>query len=318
MQRLKVMAGPPLRMATLTMGIYDNSNSIKGTTRMRKSVSFVHKALFATTAALISQMAAAQDIPAGALGFSPVLDGDISEWSGASASTVSLVKTMPGGKSNIASVELKAGVAGDNFCIAAKWPDDSEDNQHKPYVWDDAAGKYVAGSQREDRFAIQFAMEGDYDTNWMSGNEFTADTWHWKAARSNPAGLAHDKSTKVSQTKMKKSYSGTAENGSTIYIRRPSDAGDKLYKTKRYATKAEAVMPKYILAENPQGSIADVKAKGVWKDGYWTLEACRSLNTGNADDVVFTPGQAVKGGIAIFDKSGDADHNHSAVLNFQL
>jgi hypothetical protein len=33
------------------------------------------------------------------------------------------------------------------------------------------------------------------------------------------------------------------------------------------------------------GSVDDVEARGSWKDGYWTVELRRRLNTGNADDI---------------------------------
>ncbi len=238
------------------------------------------------------------------------------EWS--CATKVSLTKTNPDGKSDITWVDVKFGTFDGNVCFVFQWNDSSHDYHHKPYVWNEGSGKYEKGSQREDRLAVQFAMGGDYDTNWFSGKEFQADIWHWKSARSNPAGLAQDKMTIVSKTKTKKAYEGKAQDGSTIYIKRPSDAGDKLYKTKRYATKEEAIMPKYIATDNPQGSVTDVKAKGVWANGSWTLEGCRKMNTGNADDVVFSNGKPVKGGIAVFNHTGDDDHNHSGNLVFQF
>lgn len=77
-------------------------------------------------------------------------------------------------------------------------------------------------------------------------------------------------------------------------------------------------MPKYIVNKNPTGSIADVKAKAIWGNGMWTLELSRKLNTGNSDDVVFQSGRALKGGIAVFNHSGNDDHNHSETINFQF
>jgi hypothetical protein len=55
------------------------------------------------------------------------------------------------------------------------------------------------------------------------------------------------------------------------------------------------------------GSAADVAAKGRWKAGHWQLEFSRALNTGNADDVVFKPGQKILGQIAVFNQ-GYAEH----------
>ncbi len=166
--------------------------------------------------------------------------------------------------------------------------------------------------------AVQFAMEGDYTTDWFSGNSFKADMWHWKAHRTNPNGLAHDKMTIVSTTPAKKAYKAKAKNGKTIYIRRPSDKGSKLYKSTRYAKKEKNVMPKYIIAKNATGSVADIKAKGVWNNGVWTLLLNRKLNTGNPDDVVFVKGLAVAGGIAVFDHAGDDQHDFSDTLVFQF
>jgi len=260
--------------------------------------------------------AIAEDIKLDNLPSAPTIDGNDADWVGITSTTIKLNNNRPNGKANIKEVSVKSGVHGDSVYFLMQWNDSTQDEQHKPYVWDNAKGKYGKGKQREDRLAIQFAMTGDYDVNWLSGNLFTADIWHWKAARSNGLGLAQDKMTIITDQKMKKAYKGKATNGKTIYIRRKSDEGSKFYKTARYTSKEKDIMPKYVLASSATGSIADVKAKGVWDNGQWTLEFSRKLNTGNSDDVVFTAGQSVKGGIAIFDHSGDDDHSHSSNLNF--
>jgi hypothetical protein len=189
--------------------------------------------------------------------------------------------------------------------------------EHKPFIWNEAKGRYVKGPQREDRIAIQFEISGEYDTNWYSGKEFVADMWHWKSFRSNPLGLVHDKLTVISKEKMRNSIKVDLPSG-PIYIKRPSDAGDRIYKSTRYGSKVNDVMPKYTLIENAQGSVADIRAKGVWADGVWRVEMSRAMNTGNDDDVVFNVGKAVKGGIAVFDGTGDDDHTISDTLIFQF
>lgn len=135
----------------------------------------------------------------------PTLDGSDSDWSAVSAATLPLKNDKPDGRSNVESISIKAGVFGDKVYFLLQWKDDSEDNQHKPYTWDAAKNKYIKGTQQEDRVALQFVMSGDYDVNWLSGNTFTADTWHWKAARSNPAGIAQDKRTIIGKVAAKKS-----------------------------------------------------------------------------------------------------------------
>ena len=274
--------------------------------------------MLAVSALAISPSAFTQTIQMSELASAPVLDGAVSDWSSVAGTTVALKKTSPEGKSGIESVLVKGGVHGDEVYLLLVWSDSSHDIQHKPFVWDAAANKYANGEQKEDRIAIQFQMTGDYSTDWFSGNHFQADMWHWKAFRSNTLGLVHDKMTVISGSKMKRAFSTTARNGKTIYIKRPSDLGDKLYRTKRYSKNEGDVVPKYILAENAQGSIADIKAKGVWKDGQWTLELKRKLNTGHSDDRAFAKGESVMGGIAVFDHSGNDDHNYSEILTFQF
>jgi len=67
-----------------------------------------------------------------------------------------------------------------------------------------------------------------------------------------------------------------------------------------------------------EGSITDVKAKGVWKNGMWLLEIKRKMDTGHPDDVVFVKGKAVKAGIGIFNHSETDDHTISETLIFQF
>lgn len=255
----------------------------------------------------------AQNVTVSKLAAAPVLDGQASDWGGVASHTIPLE-----GKLEMQEVSLSAGVHGDDIYLLLKWKDDDADQQHKPYVWNSGKKKYEAGPQREDRFAIQFGMEGDYSTDWLSGKQFKADTWHWKAARTNPSGLAHDKMTVISGTAAKKSYKATDASGNTLYIQRPSDAGDKIYKTKRYRGYEQDVMPKYILTKNPSGSVTDVKAAGHWVNGEWTLELRRKLNTGHSDDVAFSSGVTVPAGIAVFDHTGDDKHNISGIFDFSI
>ncbi len=262
---------------------------------------------------LLQSAFAQSTIPVITLDVPPQIDGNPSDWQNYDAIQIPLE-----GPLDIENVNVKAGISDDEIFFIFQWQDDSHDSKHKPHIWNSTKEKYSPGKQREDRFAINFGMEGDFTHDWLSGKSFKADMWHWKAARTNPIGLAHDKQTIITTIKSKKAYETKAENGQLIYILRPSDSGDKLYSTARYATKKKRVMPKYILNQNATGSITDVKAKGVWKDGQWTLELKRKLNTGNADDIVFTRGSAVPSAIAVFDHSGDENHNFSKTLTFQF
>ncbi len=267
----------------------------------------------------IAQGAGAQTVPFYALANAPMVDGDDDDWGDMPVSVVPLQKTKPDSVVEASSVSIRGGTYGDRVFVFVEWDDRSEDTVHKPWVWNSQRNKYIKGPQREDRLAIHFSMDENYSTNWRSGEAFTADTWHWKASRSNPLGLAHDKSLVISRSKLLRAYNLNIADGSSVYISRPSDAGDKLYKTKRYRRLDQPLMPKYVLTESPQGSVADVTARGVWTQGKWRLELSRKLSTGNADDVVLPqqPG-SVTGGLAVFDHSENDDHAISDTLTFEF
>ncbi len=261
---------------------------------------------------------AAETITVMQLASAPTLDGSDADWKGSIPTVIQLEKSSEKVTVEPRPVSIKAGLFGDEVYLFIQWEDATLDDQHKPFIWNTTQKKYEAGKQKEDRLALQFEMKGDYTVNWMSGKSFEADMWHWKAARSNPLGLMQDKMTIIGKDPVKKAYTATDENGAAIYIQRPSDQGDKFYTTKRYSSKEKDVMPKYILASKPQGSVADVHCTGVWQDGKWNLEIRRKLDTSHSDDVVFTAGKKIKAGIAIFDHSGDDNHLISDTFTFQF
>lgn len=278
-----------------------------------KQLSFI-----ALTTFLLSSPLSAQTMTIQPLAKSPVIDGSGDDWQDVKAVTIPLHKSIPNAKTAVTQVKLKAGIFDEEVFFYAEWDDPTESLQHKPFVWDDAQQKYVEGSQREDRFAMEFRMAGDYSTDWLSGKSFTTDMWHWKAARSNPTGYADDQRTVISQDKLLRAYETKTSEGKPLYILRPWDEGDMPYITKRYSQKQEAIMPKYVINPEAKGSTMDIQAKGSWHDGQWHLELKRKLNTGHDDDVVFVRGQSVPGGIAIFESSDNDDHAISDVLDFQL
>lgn len=274
---------------------------------------FSLKTLFtgtALTAGLIIGGAAmaADTISASRIATPITLDGDASDWSGIQGMDIPLE-----GKASVSIVNVKAAINADMIYLLAVWQDGSENILHKPYKWDEASVAYKRTKEQEDRFAISFKMAGDFDANKLSGKAFTADVWHWKASRSEPNGIAHDKWWQVDTKPFEKAKKFKGENGE-VYVARKSDGGSKLYKSVKYDLKEQETMPRYVLTENPSGSITDVKSKATWNNGTWTLELARKLDTGNSDDAVIPAEGSIPASIAVFNNVGGAKHSVSKTL----
>lgn len=253
-----------------------------------------------------------QILSAQSAGQAITVDGDLGEWSAIEGITVPLI-----GNGGVNSVELKAAIRDGRIYVMALWDDTTESRLHKPYQWDEAAQAYGRTNQLEDRFAVTLAMAGDFSENKLSGAEFTADVWHWKASRSDPAGLAHDKMWKVSRTPFEKAKEISGAGGVTVYVARPSDEGDRLYKPVNPRAHVDDIMPRYEVNLSAKGSIADVEARGVWRDGRWYLEMSRILDTGNADDAVIPKAGQIEIAVAAFNDVDMRDHSTSGKIVLQ-
>jgi hypothetical protein len=264
------------------------------------SIRFIAAAMGSLTALALSGPAhgapPAQTLEARAIDRPIAVDGAIDDWAGLPGITVPL-----SGEGGADRVQLTAAIHDGRIYLLAIWDDPTKDDLHKPYQWNEATQSYEKTERMEDRFAISFAMSGDFSANKIGGKEFTADVWHWKAHRSNPAGLAHDQWWRVSRTPFERSREFRTPSGETVYLRRSSDAGDQLYKTVRYHLKQDPIMPLYEVNLGPQGSIADVQAKGVWRDGRWYLELSRRLDVGHDDDVAIPASGTIEFAVAVFD-----------------
>ncbi len=202
---------------------------------------------------------------------------------------------------------------------------------------------------RVDKFAnkgcaILCHNESKNEEEWYyatSSSREKADLWHWKSVRSNPVGYTEDGFVIDNPSK-------EPEKG------RKRDAGSKTTKAKNNRTKdksgpaymqdpskpasipgsllvAQAVeikgsstfkegdeIPAYMLYPVWKGSFADIKTKGVWKDGKWTVMMSRKLKTGYDDDVQFNTRKKYPFGIAVFDNSGDHSSYNSEPLKLQF
>ena len=156
-----------------------------------------------------------------------------------------------------------------------------------------------------------------------------ADMWHWRSVRSNPVGFAQD--AYVTTNPSKKPEEGrkldagsektkdnmTKDESKPAYMQDPAKPptspgsllANEAVEIKDYSIFKEGdEIPGFVLDTSWQGSLSDVKAKGVWENGKWTVTMSRKLNTGHDDDLQFNTRKQYPFGMAIFD---DADEQNS-------
>jgi hypothetical protein len=248
----------------------------------------------------------------------PVTDGkgDDEAWAAAKALEVRAKRVMPPNLDSATTVSIRSVHTGTHLHFLIKWKDETKDDvAHKPWAWDAAKNAYVEGSEREDMFSIAFEHTGTFDADMLSGVEAVWDVWHWKATRTNPQGFAMDRSHRYTRAKPEgKAKEFKAKDGSTIWIARPEDGGDTVEK-KQPAPKERAGdrVPQY-LPGSPSGSAADVRAKGAWADGWWTLELERKLDTGNKDDTAFDTKREYRFAVGTHDRTGDMDKASGVII----
>lgn len=249
-------------------------------------------------------------IPVTTLSTAPSIDGELSDWP-ANWSRVAVDVAMKDDNKNrtgALETELQAVVVGDRIYIAARWPDDSEDRVYKPWEW--KKNKYKRGKDQEDMFAIRFDMGGDFKTCMITETDYDVDVWLWSAARSDPNNYASDMWHKISVTKLEDAAEYEGESGKIVYIKKGFDAGRSGYKNAKIADRDKFQgdqLSSIDLSNGPKGSVADVSAKGIWKEGFWSLELSRQLNTGNNDDVALDAITSIRAQIAVFNQ-GFAEH----------
>ncbi|MBW2180990.1 MAG: hypothetical protein JRG81_11575 [Deltaproteobacteria bacterium] len=177
------------------------------------------------------------------------------------------------------------------------------------------------------------AKEGKFGTATAAEK---GDLWHWKAARSDPAGFADDTYlTKIGDKKGgRKSDAGkggdkknmTADKSKPMYM--PA-SGNLLGKhgillaaqsaeISDYSVFKTGDTLTYRLPKMPKGSRGDIKAVSSYGNGGWSVMLYRKLDTGHDDDVAFNPRKKYNFAMALFDDSGDEDSYDSEVITLQF
>lgn len=152
------------------------------------------------------------------------------------------------------------------------------------------------------------------------------DTWHMKTVRTNPVGQIDDQyvdnDTKAEEAGRKSDartaggYSNNSKEGEktppfALPDNKPAppywimDSEKVAFDDSKY--KAGDEVPGIVIAPFA-GDRGDLSAKAVWKDGVWTMEWSRKLQTGSKTDIQFDPKKESFFGVAVFD---DAQIGHA-------
>ena len=229
----------------------------------------------------------------------PVIDGNINEKTWQAIKPVSIKDKASGNM-----ILLRSVYSGDKVYFSVMVPDIVENPLHKPWIWNKDKEAYETGEHREDTFVFKWSMmDKEVNLSNFSDDSYTADVWYWKANRTNPAGYADDKHQELGNSPSEKSTELESATGKKRFLVRSSDQGKPAYKELKPTEFTEFLIDRYPKS-TPEGSRADVRAKGKWQGGLWTIEFERALNTGNADDVQFDLAKDYLFGVSIFSLYG--------------
>lgn len=169
----------------------------------------------------------------------------------------------------------------------------------------------------------------------------TIDMWHWKSTRTGPVGQADDQYVDSSRQEAKGWGRKTDDGSGGYYDNKSADGKTPAWMNgpavtaQRHLTHEEAKVAfadtfkpgdfiNGVVAKALQGSRGDVAAKGVWKDGQWTVEFRRKrVTTGDKaaeQDVQFADlGKTYHFGLTVFDHSqiNHLFHKKAVALTFK-
>ena len=232
----------------------------------------------------------------------PVIDGRANEafWTTAPAiTTLDYSSQRP--------ITIRSVFTAQEIFFLVTFPETTPSETHKTWTWDPKEEVYREGPDREDVFIFKWSMSGnDVDLRLRDPEPHRGDIWFWKARRTNPAGFADDKWQSVSLTPGPSSRKIPSSRGS-LHFQRWGDSGKPAWEEKFFFDYQGDRLSKYIPVQ-PEGSRADVRAKGVWSNKQWTIEVGRKLNTGHDDDVVFRPGALHLFGVSCYAMAYDTPH----------
>ena len=239
---------------------------------------------------------AAQTITARKVGQGPLIDGSGKDpvWEKAQA-------LITYDKIADINITLKAVYTDKEIFFLVTFFDPDESRIHKEWVWDKDSRMYKPGPGREDAFVFKWNMGvGPVDLSVYSDDPYMTDIWFWKACRTDPSGFADDKMDLLNSFEMPKTMKIISKSGKVMYLQRLGDTGEPAFKDTLPVEYTGDVVLNF-RNQVPTLSRADIKARGIWSDGKWTIEFARALNTGKADDLQFIPGKSYQFGVSRYE-----------------
>jgi len=281
------------------------------------------------------------------------LDGIDDEPSWATTPEITVPLTFGG----VSEARLKVLYTDDDIIIRVRWADATEDRLHHPWVWDEASGSYVEGAQVEDSLMFSFEAGCEWFPSFLAGYDFDFDAWQWLAGRTDPLGQALDLSgsMKNAQLSFNQQYApryneddwnlritDTQEGNlywplekldhqylivpvlDTVYYHANLD-GRRGQEFVRQVHPPEKLPPNpapLLLQYEPlkiEGNAAEVRGKGHWEDGYWTVELSRPLITEGGGSYDIQMHRLTQFSIQVYDRVERLDESsESGRLFFQF
>ncbi len=224
----------------------------------------------------------------------PKIDGEVDDtvWQLAPLTT-----TLDGATQR--EIRLQSVHTGKDIYFLVRFADTAPSESHKTWGWDQEEGIYKRLPDREDSFVFKWSRSGnDVDLSFRNAEPHQADIWFWKARRTNPPGYADDKWQSLTIEKPdSRSLAVRSPRHGTLYLKRMGDKGKGSYAERLVFDYEGDLIHRYI-QRPPKGSRGDVRAKGVWRDGFWSIEFARRLQTGNSDDQPFETGKTYLFGVS--------------------
>jgi len=189
----------------------------------------------------------------------PAIDGFVEEiWNEAEPLHVKVLNHHTLKRTN---VTLRALYTDTDVFILAVWEDSLADSDMFAFIWNKENS--VERFNRRGCWALCHGEAQDPE-QFMSANGEgeIADEWLWSSQKTNQ-GFAADR------------FLDNATDPYDIDAAHHFDEGLPAF------TKD--------MSQKPTGSSADVEARALWGNGFWTLELKRRLVTGNPDDIQFYP-----------------------------